>query len=178
MADPLEPVPLQSINAVEDRRALLAEAVRLAGQIAGIGPIPRPPLPGANADFDLRLGDDAINNEPLYLMMAGAEAIRTGAAAALALTRVDLAERAAGRERERLNRLALQWSLPGKLVAHLAMCVTLQGGCGAEDALELVREERRAVGFPETVPAAELVNRLAEALPMPGGGRSMRSGRT
>jgi len=110
--------------------------------------------------------------------MAGAEAIRTGAAAALALTRVDLAERAAGRERERLNRLALQWSLPGKLVAHLAMCVTLQGGCSAEDALELVREERRAVGFPETVPAAELVNRLAEALPMPGGGRSMRSGRT
>jgi len=178
LADPLEPVPLQSINAVEDRRALLAEAVRLAGQIAGIRPIPRPPLPGANADFDLRLGDDAINNEPLYLMMAGAEAIRTGAAAALALTRVDLAERAAGRERERLNRLALQWSLPGKLVAHLAMCVTLQGGCSAEDALELVREERRAVGFPETVPAAELVNRLAEALPMPGGGRSMRSGRT
>jgi hypothetical protein len=146
--------------------------------LPALGPIPRPPLPGANADFDLRLGDDAINNEPLYLMMAGAEAIRTGAAAALALTRVDLAERAAGRERERLNRLALQWSLPGKLVAHLAMCVTLQGGCSAEDALELVREERRAVGFPETVPAAELVNRLGEALPMPGGGRSMRSGRT
>jgi hypothetical protein len=169
LADPIEPVPLPSLTAVEDRRGLLAEAMRLAGPIAGIRPIPRPPLPGANADFDRRLGDDTINNEPLYLMMAGAEAIRTGAAAALALTRTDLAERAANRERERLNRLASQWGLSDKLVAHLAMCVTLEGGCSAEDALQLVTEERRAMGFPETGPPVGLVDRLAEALPMPGG---------
>ncbi len=116
-----------------------------------------------NPDFDRRLGDDTINNEPLYLMMAGAEAIQTGAAAALALSRVDLAERAASRERERLIHLASEWGLSDKLVAHLTMCITLQGGCRAEDALKLVAEERRVMGFPETTPAADIVNRLAEA---------------
>ena len=169
LADPPEPVPLPSLNAVEDRRRLLAEAMRSAGQMASLQPIPKPPPPGANVDFDRRLGDDTINNEPLYLMMAGAEAIRSGAPAALALTRTDLAERAASRERERLNRLALQWGVSDKLVAHLAICVTLQGGCSAEEALQLISEEWHAMGFPETGPAADLVERLGEALPMPGG---------
>jgi hypothetical protein len=169
LADPPEPVPLQSLSGVEDRRALLAEAMRLAGQIAGIRPIPCPPLAGANPDFDRRLSDNAINNEPLYLMMAGADAIRTGAPAALVLAPNDLAERAASREHERLHRLASQWGLSEKLVAHLAMCVTLQGGCSAENAAQLVLEERRAIGFPETVPAADIVNCLAEALSAPGG---------
>jgi hypothetical protein len=168
LADPTEPVRLPSLSDVEDRRALLAEAMRLAGQIAGRQPVPEPPPFGANEAFDRRLADDAINNEPLYLMMAGAEAVQTGATAALALGRVDLAERAASRERARLGHLAAQWGLPEKLVAHLAMCVTLQGGCGAEDARTLVAEERRVRGFPETVPAEEIVNYLAEALPVPG----------
>ncbi len=35
LADPPEPVPLRSLTDVEDRRALLAETMRLAGQIAG-----------------------------------------------------------------------------------------------------------------------------------------------
>jgi tetratricopeptide (TPR) repeat protein len=168
LADPPEPVPLPSLSTVGDRRAVLAETMRLVGEIAGIQPIPQPPLPDANADFDRRLADDTINNEPLYLMMAGAEAIWTGAPAALTLSRIDLAQRAAARERQRLHRLALQWGVPEKLVAHLAMCVTLQGGCSAEEGRRLVDEERRAKGFPETVPATEIVNRLAEALPTPG----------
>lgn len=146
LADPPEPVPLASLGAVEERRALLAEAMRLAGEIearrqgkdpAG-QPIPRPPSPGMNADFDRRLGDDTINNEPLYLMMAGAEAIHSNAVKALERSRIELAERAANRERARLNSLARQWDLAEKLLAHFAMCVTLQGGCGAEDALQLV----------------------------------------
>lgn len=169
LADPLEPVPLLSLNAVEERRILLAEAIRLAGQIARIHPIPEPPPPGADADFDRRLGDHTISNEPLYLMMAGAEAIRTGAAAALALTRTDLAKRAANREREKLKRLATQWGLPDQLVGHLAMCVTLQGGCSAEEALQLITEERGTMGFPETGFPEDLVDRLAEALPISSG---------
>ena len=165
LADPPEPVRLPTLSDVEDRRALLAEAMRLAGEIAGRQPVPKPPPLGANEAFDRRLADDAINNEPLYLMMAGAEAIQTGAAAALALGRVDLAERAASRERARLSHLAAQWGLPEKLVAHVAMCVTLQGGCGAEDALTLVADERRTMDFQETAPAMDIVNQLAEALP-------------
>jgi len=169
LADPPEPVPLPSLNTVDDRRAVLAETMRLAVKIAGVRPIPQPPLPDANADFDRRLADDTINNEPLYLMMAGAEAIRTGAPAALSLSRIDLAQRAAARERQRLNRLALQWGLPERLVAHLAMCVTLQGGCTPDDALRLVDEERPAMGFPETAPGTDIVNRFAEASPTAGG---------
>ncbi len=165
LADPKAPVALASLSAVEDRRALLAETMRLAAGIAGLTPAPRPPPPGADALFDQRLGDDTINNEPLYLMMAGAEAVRSGAPAALALTRIDLAERAAGRERARLGHLADHWRVPAALVAHLAACVTLQGGCGADDALALVEAERLAMNFPATGPAGDLVNRLAEALP-------------
>ena len=43
----------------------------LAAKIASIASIPHPPTLGADLDFDRRLGDDTINNEPLYLMMAG-----------------------------------------------------------------------------------------------------------
>jgi hypothetical protein len=46
--------------------------------------------------------------------------------------------------------------------------VKLQGGCSAQDALELVAEERLAMGFPETCPVVDLVNRLGDALPMSG----------
>ncbi|MBV8577284.1 MAG: tetratricopeptide repeat protein [Acetobacteraceae bacterium] len=169
LADPPEPVRLPSLSDVADRRALLAEAMWLAAQIAEKQPIPEPPPLGANAAFDRRLKDDAINNEPLYLMMAGVEAIQTGATAALALSRLDLADRAASRERARLRHLAAQWGLPEKLVAHVTMCVTLQGGCGAEDALTLVAKERDAMDFPQTLPPADIVNHLAEALPVPGG---------
>jgi tetratricopeptide (TPR) repeat protein len=83
------------------------------------------------------------------------------------MTRTNLAEKVASRERERLNRLALEWDISEKLVAHLVMCVTLQGGCGAEEALQLVIDERRAMGFPEAGAAEDLVDRLGAALPAP-----------
>jgi len=41
-ADPREPVPLPSLGAIEDRRALLSEAMRMAGRLAGIQPGPCP----------------------------------------------------------------------------------------------------------------------------------------
>src|SRR5262249_31987452 len=118
LADPPEPVPLPSLGTVDDRRAVLAETMRLAGKIAGIQPVPRRPFRDAYGDFDRRLAGARISTEPLYLMMAGAEGIRTGAPAALSLSRMDLAQRAAHRERQRLNRLAAQWGLPERLVAH------------------------------------------------------------
>jgi hypothetical protein len=62
LANPPEPVPLRTLGTVEDRRALLVEAMHLAGQIAGVERIPSPPLPGEDADFDRRLGDGSISN--------------------------------------------------------------------------------------------------------------------
>jgi hypothetical protein len=169
LVDAREPVSLPSLTAIEDRRALLAEAMRLTAKIARVDPAPAPPSLGVNADFDRRLGNEAINNEPLYLIMAGVEAITTDAPAVLALSRTDLAERAANREIARLARLASAWGFPEQLVVHLAMSVTLQGGCTVEDALQLVSEEREAMSFSQTSPATDVVNRLADALPRASG---------
>jgi tetratricopeptide (TPR) repeat protein len=169
LADPLEPVALSSLAAVEDRRDLLGQAMRLAGEIEGVEPIPLPPAPGKDAVFDRRLADDTINNEPLYLMMAGAEAIRSGAPAALALSRTDLAERVADRERNRLKQLARVWQLPEKPVTHFAVCVTLQSGCRPEEALRLVSDEQLGMSFPPAASAEDVVTRLAEAMPAPTG---------
>jgi hypothetical protein len=70
-------------------------------------------------------------------MMAGAEAIRSGAPAALALSRTDLAERVADRERNRLNQLARVWQLPEKPVAPC--------GTGAQRRLVLDETEHGAM---------------------------------
>jgi hypothetical protein len=102
-------------------------------------------------------------------MMAGVEAVNTDAPAVLALSRTDLAERAANRELARLSRLASGWGMTEKLIVHLAMSVTLQGGCTVEDTLRLVSEEREAMSFPQISPATDIVNRLVEALPKAGG---------
>lgn len=68
-------------------------------------PVPRPPVPPAGADplFDRRLGSADIETEPMFLLMAGIVAAEAGAPSALAMRRLNLAERLAGRERERLQ---------------------------------------------------------------------------
>jgi hypothetical protein len=168
-ADPPEPVPLQSLSRLEDRHDLLAETMRLAGEMARMPSTPTPPRPGTDSGFEQRLADARINNEPLYLMMAAVVAVQTGAPAALALSRIDLAERLAQREWERLNHLAAGWGLPEELVSHLAMCVNLQDGCSADQSLHLIEEERQAMDFAAIVPSASVVKRLTEALPAASG---------
>ncbi len=164
LADPNTPVPLSPLSA-EDRRALLKQTMRLAATVAGMQSAPEPPAPGEDPTFDRRLSLDSVDNEPLYLMMAAAEATRKGTPAALALTGTSLAENAEAAERARLLQLAMEFGLPGSLLCHLALCVTLQNGCSAAMAARLVDEERAAMGFAATTPAAEVVNRLVEALP-------------
>ena len=162
LADPREPVLLVSLDDVEDRRALLAEAMRLADTINGNDNPPQPPPLGAHPDFDRRLADDAINNEPLYLLMAGAEAIRSNAPYALSLSGGELAQRAAVRERARLDHLAGAWCMPPSEVAHFMACITLQNGCSTEEACRLIEEERVAMDFAHSVPVMDTVRRLVE----------------
>ena len=45
---------------------------------------------GSDPSFDKRLTKDCIENEPLYLVMAGIVAVDTGAPAALALVQLHL----------------------------------------------------------------------------------------
>lgn len=96
LLDPAEPVILPSLRRVEERRALLAQAISEAARLCKVVPAPVLPAPGIDAAFDRRLSDDTINNEPLYLLMAGLVAVTTGAPEALTFSRIDLAVRCRG----------------------------------------------------------------------------------
>lgn len=121
---------LDPLGLVPHRRALLAETMRLAAPLLDPpAAVTAPPPPGSDARFDARLADDRIDNEPLYLMMAGVHAARHGAPAALALDRKELAGEMAKVETARLKRFArFRGSATGELLTRLAACVTLQNG--------------------------------------------------
>ena len=165
------PYPLAIIAEAEQRRDLLSEAMQLAAGILG-KPALDPPRQGAHPDFDRRLSDSRIENEPLFLLMAGLVAVEKGAPAALALGRTQLAQDVAALERKRLERLSAAWGVHdhGDLIAHLAACATLQRGCGFVEADRLVREEIEAMGYEVALSPEPLINLLAEALPSPGEG--------
>jgi hypothetical protein len=98
---------LSALDATRDRRALLTEAMRLAAPLLDPPAAEQaPPPPGADRWFDARLADDRIDNEPLYLMMAGVHAARHGAPAALTLDRMELAGEMAKIETGRLEKFA------------------------------------------------------------------------
>jgi tetratricopeptide (TPR) repeat protein len=162
------PLKLGPLRAVEDRRALLAQVMQKAGQLLGKTPLPLPP-PGVDALFDRRLADDAIETEPLFLVMAGIVAVDTGAPSALALGRLDLAGKVAAAEGSRLDRLAHSAGADASLVLHLAACVTLQGGCDADAATALVHDERAALGDHSLMRTDQLAALLGDALPPPNG---------
>ena len=146
-----DPHALATLVEVEDRRALLAETMRLAAPL--LDPpttvVSPPPAAGVDAEFDRRLENPAIENEPLYLLMTGVHAVSVGASAALALRRGELAARIASVERTRLERFAAQRGFTdgGILLGHLAACVTLQNGCALEACTKLVDEEAQALGL-------------------------------
>ncbi len=173
LAAPPEPIPLPSLGEMADRWALLRQVAGLAAGLAGRPP-PVLPSPGEDPDFDRRLGERALDTEPLFLVMAGIVGVTTGVPQALALSRTDLAERIADSERHRLGRLSAGWGIdPGgdtSMAAHLAACVTLQGGCDRDAAVALIRQEREAMEWPPGRPPDWIAARLTEALHRPGGG--------
>jgi tetratricopeptide (TPR) repeat protein len=132
------------------------------------------PPPGEDPDFDRRLGDAALDTEPLFLVMAGIVGVTTGVPQALALSRTDLAERIGDSELHRLGRLSAGWGIDTggdtTMLSHLVACITLQGGCDREAAVTLIRQEREAMDWPPGRPPDWIAARLAEALHRPGGG--------
>ncbi len=173
LASPAEPVALPSLGEAADRWALLGQVVGLAAGFAG-KPVPAMPPPGDDPDFDRRLGDKALETEPLFLVMAGIVGVTTGVPQALALSGTDLAERIADSEHHRLGRLSAGWGIDtGRdttMLAHLAACITLQGGCGRDAAVALIRQEQEAMEWPPGRPPDWIAARLAEALHRPGSG--------
>ena len=158
------PLALGPLRSDAHRRALLTQAMQLAAPVIGKSAVPLPPA-GTDALFDQRLSSNAIETEPLFLIMAGVVAVESDAPAALALGRLDLGELVADAERSRLQRLARAAGADDSLTLHLAACVTLQGGCGAVAATELVEQERAALGDRSITRTDQLVGLLRELLP-------------
>jgi tetratricopeptide (TPR) repeat protein len=159
---------LPPLGAVADRRALLAETMRLAAPLLDPpGQVLSPPAPGEDAWFDARLRDDGIGNEPLYLMMAGVFAARHGARAALALDRLELAGEMAEIETARLRKFAGARGFVdnGAFLMHLVACVTLQNGCPPSALPELVEDEGKALGFQAPFDPRGVARQICDYLP-------------
>ena len=160
---------LASLAEVEDRRVLLAEAIRLAAPLLDppVTTAPAPPPAGTDAWFDARLADPRIENEPLYLLMIGVHAARHGTSAALAFGRDKLAFAMAEIERVRLERFALRrgFNDHGALLCHLVACVTLQNGCRLDSISSLVREESEEMGLDASLGPEPIALALVDCLP-------------
>ena len=152
---------------LRDKRALLTETMQLAAALLHSPATVREPPPlGVDVGFDTRLADNRIDNEPLYLMMAGVHAARHGAPAALALDRVELAGTMAAIETARLEKFARArgFTDDGKLLKHLAACVTLRNGCSPIELTTLTQEEMTALGLPAPFDAKAVAERLCDCL--------------
>ena len=139
-----QPYTLQGLDAVEDRRSLLAEAMQKAAPLFD-PPRPSivPPFAGDDPWFDKQLSESRLDNDPLYLIMMAIRAVEVGLPAALSINKIDLVKYIADIEDQRLVKFAISrgYSDKGKLFKHIAACVTLQRGCNHFDLLDLIQEE-------------------------------------
>jgi tetratricopeptide (TPR) repeat protein len=158
--DPPEPMRLESIAKVTDRRHVLRATVDAGASFRGVK-APDVPVAGVDAWFDRRL-DDPLWGDPLTLMMAGLTALDTGLPAAMALGRADLAFRLADRERGRVVRFGD--GAPPRLMEHMAAYVTVSGGLSREHLRRAAKAESEATGRAHPSGWGVLADCVAEAL--------------
>lgn len=150
--DPEAPITLTPLERLQDRRALFAEAMALAGpRLEPPVQVRTPPRIGENPSFDRQLAQSEINTEPLYLIMAAVHAAEHGGQAGLSLGKVKLAERMADIELARTVRFARSrgYRDGARLLKHLVACITLQNGCPVADLTSLIEDEL-AAEFPRS----------------------------
>lgn len=164
LIDPPRPIWLPGLRSTEQRREVLQAAMAAASRLDGLDPLLQPPVAGADPWFEARLADDRLDDEPLYLMMAGVTAVRARVPQVLAMGCLDLTRQIAADEIERLAQVARSRGLDGAFLQHLAARVTLTDGISRDDAEALVRDEQRALNLPEIDDAA-VAAVLADALP-------------
>ncbi len=158
-----EPTEIAGIRDAGQRRELLAHVMRLECERLKV-PILRPPSPGSDPAFDARTADDRLENEPLYLAMAGIAAVEKGLANVLPMTRTDLADYLAQREKRRIEGVAQDRGIDPAFLTHLGACVTLVGDTGKDELVAMAREEREGLDFPHTQHPEALASALVEAL--------------
>ncbi|WOJ90034.1 tetratricopeptide repeat protein [Methylocapsa polymorpha] len=174
LTSPQSPVELAGLVGIQDRHDLLSEVMRIAAKLRNIEPAPKPPPLGSDPAFDQRLADDTIDNEPLYLVMAGVVSVVEGASFAIARSRDELARRIAYAESKRVERIASNRGVEARFATHLVGCVTIQGGADLAQAKQIVEAERSAGGYGNgSVPAKEIVAMLADILPRSAGSQGV-----
>ncbi len=163
LLDPKEPVELAALDDVESRRKVFATLLKVAdGKLEA-------PSRGTNAKFDRLLADIKWAGDPLYLMMAGLAAAKSGVREALSLSRTDLALSTARRELGRIGKIGAahgvdeQHLFPGAFVRHMAVITTLLQGLTLDEARTLAATEREASGSAASLDAT--MEALTDALP-------------
>jgi hypothetical protein len=161
--DPKEPIELPALEDLEFRRQVFgALLTRANGALAA-------PAKGADLEFERRLGDRKWAGDPLYLMIAGLAAARTGVQEALSLSRPELALSVARNELDRIGRLGVARGIddkaadPGAFLRHMAVIATLTQGLSRGQARELAAQERARLQGSASLDAT--VQALADALP-------------
>jgi hypothetical protein len=143
---------LAGMRSLADRKMLLTHAMTQATRLSG-GPL-APPLRTPVLD----------TGEPLHLLMAGLAAGPRGIAATLAQSPTDLADFFAGRESQRLQRLAATFHLDSAALIHLVACITLRGGAPTSRAHAIAQDEAQAFGWHLPGGAEHVADCLADVL--------------
>ena len=165
LLDPGEPIDLPALDDLAFRREIFAAPLKIVK--AGL----EPPALGVDAEFDRLLGDRKWAGDPLFLMMAGLVAAKTGVREALSLSRADLAFAIAGRELDRIGRIGAAHGVdakqnrPGAFVRHMAVMATLTQGLALPEARALAKSE--LVAMDSVAPLDATLEALTDALPEP-----------
>ena len=166
LLDPPEPVELPPLDELEFRREVFATLLKKANAALDA------PAAGADPEFDRLLADRKWAGDPLYLMMAGLAAAKSGLRESLSLSRADLALSTARNELDRIGRIGAargidrQHTHPGAFVRHMAVMATLVQGLTLAEARVMAAKEREALGSSASLDAT--VAALIDALPEPG----------
>ncbi|MFO1075029.1 MAG: hypothetical protein U1E17_20515 [Geminicoccaceae bacterium] len=167
LLDPLEPVPLAPLTGLELRRTLLAGSMTESHELCGLAP----PTPGVE-QLDHILQELPVTAEPLFLILTGLLAARTGVDATP--TRGQLALELACWERDRLRTLARGRGVPERMLLHLVACVTLQRGLPRKQRRALIERESEALSWRDVAAYEPLAEVLTDALPPAEDGTTLR----
>jgi tetratricopeptide (TPR) repeat protein len=163
LLDPEEPIELPALDDLEFRRQVFGTLLKRASRTL------EAPAKGGDSEFDRLLADHKWAGDPLYLMMAGLAAAKSGVKGALSLSRADLALTMGRNELDRIGRIAAargvdeKHRFPGAFARHMAAITTLLQGLTVVEAREIAASE-----IDELRSAAPLdgtINALTDALP-------------
>jgi tetratricopeptide (TPR) repeat protein len=166
LLDPEEPIELPALDQLEFRRQVFGALLKRANAAL------EAPAKGADLEFDRLLSDHRWAGDPLYLMMAGLAAAKSGVREALSLSRADLALSMGRNELDRIGRIGAargidkQGRLPGGFVRHMAAIATLLQGLTITEARELAAREIDALRSSASLDST--VDALRDALPVSG----------